>query len=223
MKKHFLFILTIHIITSTLSVSLLAVRIIEAERAVFLFLAWNLFLAWMPFLFATAAFTVRRNGLAAAGFGLIWLLFLPNAPYIITDLIHLRWVEGAPIWYDLSLFLSFSLAGLLLGLTSLNMMQTLVMERFGRLPSWLFVAVTMGLAGYGVYLGRFLRWNSWDVITNPFGLAGDILTMLRYPLHHIESYFISAVFAAIFLLGYIVVMSLGSMQTVMVGKQSKLE
>lgn len=223
MKKHFLLILAIHIITSALSISLLAVRIIEAERAVFLFLAWNLFLAWMPFIFATAAFSVRRNGMAAAGFGLIWLLFLPNAPYIITDLIHLRWVEGAPLWYDLSMILCFSLAGLLLGLSSLNMMQTIVMERFGRFVSWLFVVAAMGLAGYGIYLGRFLRWNSWDVITNPFGLAADILTMLRYPIQHIESYFISAVFAAIFLLGYIVVMSLGSLQTVMVGKQSKLE
>ncbi|MFZ0547539.1 MAG: DUF1361 domain-containing protein [Candidatus Promineifilaceae bacterium] len=218
MKKQFLLILTIHVITSGLSIALLALRIIRVEAGYFLFLAWNLFLAWMPFLFATAAYAVRRNGRAALGFGLLWLLFLPNAPYILTDLIHLRWVEGAPIWYDLSMFLCFSLAGLLLGLTSLNLMQTLVMERFGRFVSWLFVIVSMSLAGYGVYIGRFLRWNSWDIITSPFGLAGDILSMLRHPIQHIDGYFTSAVFAAIFLLGYITIISIGSMQKGIVSK-----
>jgi uncharacterized membrane protein len=218
MKKPFLLIPAIHLTISTLSVCLLAFRIIQTEQAVFLFLAWNLILAWLPFLFATAAFAVRRNGLAAAGFGLLWLLFLPNGPYILTDLIHLRWIEGAPFWYDLSMILCFSLAGLLLGLTSLNLMQTLVRERFGRLPGWLFVIISMGLAGYGVYLGRFLRWNSWDALINPLGLAGDILTMLRYPIQHIESYFITAAFAALLLLAYVTIFSLGSMQKAVASK-----
>jgi uncharacterized membrane protein len=218
MNKHFFLILVIHLITSALSVSLLALRMVKVDAGYFFFLVWNLFLAWLPFLFATAAFAARRRVAATAVFGLLWLLFLPNAPYLLTDLIHLRWVEGAPIWYDLMMFLCFAFSGLMLGLTSLNLIQTVVEERGGRLVGWLFVVATMGLSGYGIYLGRFLRWNSWDVLTNPLGLAGDILTMLRYPVQHLESYFISATFAAIFLLAYIIVMSLGSMQTAVTSK-----
>jgi uncharacterized membrane protein len=218
MKKHILLILTIHLITTALSISLLALRIVKVEAGYFFFLAWNLFLAWMPFLFASAAFALRRKLAAAAVLGLLWLLFLPNAPYLLTDLIHLRWVEGVPIWYDLSMFLSFAFSGLLLGMTSLNLMQSVVEERLGRPAGWLFVVAAMGLTGYGIYLGRFLRWNSWDVVTNPLGLAGDMLTMLRYPLEHLESYFISAVFAAIFLLAYITIFSLGSMQKAVISK-----
>lgn len=223
MKKQFFIILVIHIITSVLSVSLLALRIVKVEAGYFFFLVWNLFLAWLPFVFATAAFTLRRRVLFSAVFGLLWLLFLPNAPYLLTDLIHLRWVEGVPIWYDLIMFLSFVFSGLMLGLTSLNMMQTIVEERAGNFVGWLFVVAIMGLAGYGVYLGRFLRWNSWDVVANPLGLFADMLAMVRHPIAHIESYFISAAFAAIFLLAYIIVMSMGSMQTAVIGQKSKLE
>jgi uncharacterized membrane protein len=70
----------------------------------------------------------------------------------------------------------------------------------------------MTLCGYGIYLGRFLRWNSWDILTNPFGLLGDMLTMLRYPFSHLEGYAVSIAFAIIFLTGYITVTTLGSMQ-----------
>jgi uncharacterized membrane protein len=144
--------------------------------------------------------------------GLLWLLFFPNALYLVTDFIHLGRVGGVSIWYDLIMFLCFALAGLLLGLNSLFLMQTVVDERAGRLAGWLFVLVTVGLAGYGIYLGRFLRWNSWDVFTNPLHLAGDMLAMLRNPFQHWESYFISAVFALIFLLAYVTIISLGSLQ-----------
>lgn len=218
MKKHFFLILAIHIITSGLSIALLIFRIIRVDAGYFLFLLWNLFLAWIPFLFAASAFAVRRNGPASAGFGLLWLLFLPNAPYILTDLIHLKWVSGVPIWYDLSMFLSFAFTGLLLGLTSLNLMQTIVEERGGRLVGWFFVVVTMGMAGFGIYLGRFLRWNSWDVIINPLSLVEDLFLLVRHPIQNIESYFISAVFAAIFLLAYVIIFSLGSLQKAAVGK-----
>jgi uncharacterized membrane protein len=212
MKKQFFIILAIHLITSGLSVSLLAFRIIRVDAGYFLFLVWNLFLAWMPLLFATAAFITRRKVSGAVGFGLLWLLFLPNAPYILTDLIHLQWVSGVPIWYDLSMFLAFAFTGLLLGLTSLHLMHTVVEERSGRLVGWLFVVAAMGLSGFGIYLGRFMRWNSWDVIINPLSLAQDLFSLVRHPIQNIESYFISAVFAAIFLLGYIIIISLGSFQ-----------
>lgn len=212
MRKQLFILLTIHILTSLLSVSMLAFRIAKVDAAYFLFLVWNLFLAWLPFGFATTAVILRRLPLFPIAFGALWLLFLPNAPYIITDLIHLRWVDGVPLWYDLTMFLSFATTGLLLGFTSLNLMHNLVEERFGRIVGWAFVGVTMGLCGYGIYLGRFLRWNSWDIVTNPFGLLGDMFIMLRYPRAHIESYAITAVFAIIFLTAYITITTIGSMQ-----------
>lgn len=212
MKKHFFLLLTIHILTSALSISLLAFRIVKVEAVFFYFLVWNLFLAWLPFLFATAAFTLRRNAILTAVFGALWLLFLPNAPYLLTDLVHLRYVEGAPIYYDLVMFLTFAFSGLLLGLTSLNLMQTLVQERTNRLISWLFVVAAIGLTGYGIYLGRFLRWNSWDLFTNPLDLAQAMLAPFHQPAAHLQGYLISATFAALFLLAYVTVFSLGSLQ-----------
>ncbi len=218
MKKPFLLILTIHLIASALSFTLVTFRIAHVGRPHFAFLLWNLFLAWLPFLFATAAFMLRRRLLPTAVLSALWLLFLPNAPYLITDLIHLQFSSSVPIWYDMIMLLTFSLTGLLLGLTSLNLMHTIVEERFGRFVGWFVVVSTMGLTGYGIYLGRFLRWNSWDVLTNPLSLANDMLTMLRHPIAHIESYVISLAFTFIFLLAYVTIISLGYLQKAAVRK-----
>jgi uncharacterized membrane protein len=212
MNKYLVLILTVHILTSGRSVALLAARIIRVEAPAYSFLLGNLFLAWIPCICAVSAVQLHRWLLPAAVLGLLWLLFFPNALYLVTDFIHLGRVGGVSIWYDLIMFLCFALAGLLLGLNSLFLMQTVVDERAGRLAGWLFVVVTVGLAGYGIYLGRFLRWNSWDVFTNPLHLTGDMLAMLRNPFQHWESYFISAVFALIFLLAYVTIISLGSLQ-----------
>lgn len=99
----------------------------------------------------------------------MWLLFLPNAPYIITDLLHLRGNTDVPVWFDSLMVFSYAMAGLQAGLFSLYIMQRLVEKLLTRNLSYVFTTVCVWLASYGVYLGRFQRWNSWDVLTIPYG------------------------------------------------------
>jgi len=140
------------------------------------FLIWNLFLAWIPFLISYFTYTVtlkRRQALVvvpAAAF--FWLIFFPNAPYILTDFQHLAGVwHEVPVWFDVMLLLWFSFTGLLLGMVSLFLMQEIIRREFGRWVGWGFVAGVAILSSAGVYVGRFLRWNSWDIFFNPGGMA----------------------------------------------------
>ena len=115
----------------------------------------------------------RRPVLQAVWFT-VWLLFLPNAPYIVTDFVHLRPRPSIPYWYDIAL-LSFSAAtGLLLGYASVADVQRFVARRFGELQAWACSALALLLCGAGIYLGRFLRWNSWDVLFNPIEILASI-------------------------------------------------
>ncbi len=92
----------------------------------------------------------------------LWLVFFPNAPYIITDLLHLSAQDGVPVWYDLILLSAFAWTGAMLGMISLGLMHVLVARVAGGAWSWIFVLGVLMLSGFGVYLGRFPRWNSWD-------------------------------------------------------------
>ena len=143
-------------------------------------LQWNLFLAWLPMLGALVAYNLgKRYGRRAWPLILpflgLWLLFFPNAPYILTDFIHLRPVGDVPLWYDLILVITYALTGVFLGLVSLYLMQSLVRRAFGAVTSWVFTLGVLAVTGFGVYLGRFPRWNSWDLLTDPITLAGGYL------------------------------------------------
>lgn len=147
----------------------------------FLFLVWNLFLAWIPYALSTRlkAFSGKKQIWSLSILSL-WLLFYPNAPYIVTDLIHLRPRPPYPVWYDLSVLFSFAVTGLLLGAYSLiNVQHWLsgLWPKMARALPW--VAIPLGSTG--VYLGRFLRWNSWDVFTRPLYLMDDLFEHLQSP------------------------------------------
>lgn len=156
----------------------------DQTGAVFTFLFWNLFLAWIPFLLAlamTGLDRLRAPGWLLAPVGVVWLLFLPNAPYIITDFIHLDWMHGAPLWFDALLIGSFAGTGLLLGLASLLLVHRIVAARMGTAAGWALAIGSLALTSLGVYLGRFPRFNSWDVVTNPQGLVDVVLGRLLDP------------------------------------------
>ncbi|MEZ4686724.1 MAG: DUF1361 domain-containing protein [Bacteroidia bacterium] len=155
--------------------TLIAIRCYISGQVLFLFLVWNLFLAWIPLLISSGLKTLK-NG---AFFWLIpWLLFLPNAPYIITDLFHLRPRPEVPYWFDLLILSASAITGLMLGLRSLMQVDRLFRSQ---LPSWFSSLMVLGiclLTGFGIYLGRFQRWNSWDLATRPVDLLGDSLSLL---------------------------------------------
>ena len=124
-------------LASGLSLSMLLVRIIYTQHLTYIFLAWNLFLAWLPFAFALLAYELREHTWLSWPLSGLWLLFLPNAPYLITDLMHLHYSSIVPVWYDAIMMFSFALTGLLLGFLSLYVMQSLVVRRFGWRLGWL--------------------------------------------------------------------------------------
>lgn len=159
------------VISSAISMSFLLGYWLFTRRLGSCNLVWNLFLAWIPYLFATVArFEDARS--QAGRFtlfvlGLVWLAFFPNAPYLLTDLKHYLYQEKLTWWYDLGVYLAFALTGCFLAVASLEAMQIIVARRFGAVISWLFAFGAIALAGVGVYLGRFIRLNSWDVVTQP--------------------------------------------------------
>lgn len=164
---------------SALACALLVGRVLTTGRGDFLFLVWNLALAWTPFVLIMA--TKRWRGLAGALGALAWLLLFPNAPYIVTDLFHLRPRAGVPLWFDIGLLSTFAWCGTLLGLASLEKAHRLVRDVASGtqgqrdVAGWLFVLLVAASSGFGIYIGRFLRWNSWDAVAQPGALCRDLL------------------------------------------------
>ena len=163
---------------------LLVFRMQLTQSPFYLFLVWNLFLAGIPF--AITQLLRRSSQLRAlkiVGFleFSTWLLFLPNSPYIITDLVHLNINHTNLMWLDLFLVFVFAFNGLLLGLLSMLDMFSLIADRYGnRIAKYTLFKVCL-LSGYGIYLGRFLRFNSWDSITKPGTLFLQIIHSLKEP------------------------------------------
>jgi uncharacterized membrane protein len=180
------------------------------------FLLWNLFLAWIPLVLALLACDAYRNGSGPSwrflGLAGAWLLFFPNAPYIFTDVIHLTTRFHGQFWADLLLILLCALTGLVLGFVSLFLMQSVVSRMFGRAASWLFIAAVAGLSGFGIYLGRFLRFNSWDVVFRPLALGHDLSHLAANPLAHAHSVAFAALFATFLFVAYLMLYALTHLQ-----------
>ncbi len=156
---------------SAFCLALVVARVMWTGSLAYSFLVWNLFLAWLPMIFALLSCRQYHNSRARdwrfLGLAAGWLLFFPNAPYIFTDLIHLTTYFYRGFWVDLSLILLCALTGLVLGFVSLYLMHCIVQRVVGRAASWVFILVVTGLSGFGIYLGRFMRFNSWDVLLKP--------------------------------------------------------
>lgn len=177
------------VVLSALCCLLFIIRAVQTEQLRGLFLLWNLFLAWMPLFFAliarrlSASINVSKSkqALILVNLGL-WLLFFPNAPYLITDLIHLSEYEGYILWFDVVRFFIAALTGLCTGLYSLQVTHQVINQFVSNALAWLAIATSIVLSGFGLYLGRFVRFNSWDLFTNPFYLFRKSFQELQNPL-----------------------------------------
>ena len=179
-------------------------------------LVFNLGLAWIPFGAAAVAYLARRNRvtffLIMPVSTLVWLIFFPNAPYLLTDFNELASTQGdAPLWFDVILIIWFAWTGLLLGIASLYLMHEIVAVTFNPLIGWIFAIGATVLSSIGVYLGRFLRWNSWDLLYDPIPIAKDMYDIMRHPISNLPSYVFTILFTALFLFIYLTFHLFGNM------------
>jgi len=153
--------------------ALLFFRFLITSHYSFLFLFWNLFLAWLP-LFLIRKVAGNYSKLKKTILLGLSILFLPNAPYILTDLFHLKKSLLAPLWLDLILILSFAFLGLFYFIMSFELILSEINRRFGKKVSVFFKPLLLCATAYGIYLGRYMRFNSWDIISDPIGLAKGV-------------------------------------------------
>jgi uncharacterized membrane protein len=190
---------------SLFCVALVLVRYAESGDTKFVGLIWNLFLAWIPFVLAVAVYDRwRRHGAAAVllALGGLWLLFFPNAPYIVTDYVHLERTADAPYWYDAVTVSAFAWTGLLLGFASLFLMQTVVRQWRGVVSGWVFAGAALALGSLGIYLGRFLRLNSWDALEHPSVLPRILHAAARDPFAYQQAIGVTVLFTLALGLAY---------------------
>jgi uncharacterized membrane protein len=200
------------IMASAVCVFLVAARIEYSDSNRYTGLVWNLFLAWIPFVLAYMAYFLswKRPMLYVVIpiTAFVWLLFFPNAPYILTDLQHLARESGnTPLWYDVIMLVWFSWTGLLLGLVSLYFMHEIIHRMFGRWVGWAFVFLVATLSSFGVYLGRFVRFNSWDFLQDPGEIAMSIQGLVIDPSLRMVAF--TSLFAVFYLFVYLTLYSFG--------------
>ncbi len=200
------------LLCTMLACSFLATRIYILHKLQYKFLVWNLFLAWIPFGFSLLAVALdearTRQTWVKAIVWLAWLAMLPNAPYILTDFVHLWSIQPLTWWFDLGMMLTFALAGCFLGIVSLRIMHDLARPRLGHIGGWAFVTAVTLLSGFGVYLGRFQRWNSWDLLTRPNELANQIFgNFTTHAYSQTRPLGVTLMFGAMMLVTYIMFVS----------------
>lgn len=190
-------------------IMLVLARVAYSETGRHMGLIWNLFLAWIPFMLAYFAHAVswRRASLylVIPIIAFLWLIFFPNAPYMLTDLQDLsRRAFDAPLWYDVIIVVWASWTGMLLGVISLYLMQDIIIRTFGRVAGWVFVFVISALSSFGIYIGRFVRLNSWDILQNPAETAQQILGLVIDPSRRLAAFTVlyTIFFLFVFLLLY---------------------
>jgi uncharacterized membrane protein len=179
------------------------------------FLVWNLELAWIPFVVAVAFYDSWRRGRSRwllATLGGLWLLFLPNAPYMVTDLVHLGRIGGAPLWYDGAMISAFAGTGLLLGLGSVFLVHTVALRTLGPRLGWAVLLPVLALCSAGVVLGRFARLNSWDALVRPGRLAQFVVAHATDPLGSRRALAATAGYAAFLVLAYVVLYAVSSLR-----------
>ena len=179
------------------------------------FLVWNLELAWIPFIVALAFYDSWRRGRPRwllVALGSLWLLFLPNAPYMVTDLVHLGRISGAPLWYDGAMISAFAGTGLLLGLGSVFLVHTVALRTLGPRLGWAVLLPVLALCSAGVVLGRFARLNSWDALVRPGRLVQFLAAHAADPLASRRALAATAGYAVFLVLAYVVLYTVSSLR-----------
>ena len=195
-------------LSALFSTGLVLIRIGHTGHMTFLSLIWNLFLAWLPYCISGVINGFHLFGRSRWIFWsmfVLWILFIPNSFYILTDLFHLEDDTNdflVPLWYDLILIVSIAWNGLVMGILSIRQMEKLFHSNLNLKTDLIFLFPVMLLNGLGVYVGRYLRYNSWDIFINPFELIRDITIMLLHPLKYHDAWGMISCFTILLMLIY---------------------
>lgn len=195
------------VLMSVYSMLLSAVRVAITGSNNYLFLIWNLFLAWVPLLFAWLLFIrTDSRGLLWSRLNIfyfiVWVLFLPNALYLVTDFVHLTgYFDDPQRLFDIVLFAIYAMQGIVLGCLALLLIHIRATQRFGRYGHAI-AAGALFASGFAIYMGRYLRWNSWDVVINPFGLLFDVSDRIINPTGHIITFSTTLLFFSMYAVLY---------------------
>jgi uncharacterized membrane protein len=202
------------ILSTIFALGLFTLRVLQSYTFAYSNLIWNLFLAWLPLIFSILTIKLYKSNpekrwvLIIPGF--LWLLFFPNAPYIITDFLHLKQRPGIPIWYDILMLAAFAWTGFFLAIASLRTMQVLVNKHLGWFPSWIFATSVLTLAGIGIFLGRFSRWNSWDIFFMPKEILTDIAIRILNPVNNMNFYGFTGIITTFLVICYLMFISMSN-------------
>ncbi|UAB75831.1 DUF1361 domain-containing protein [Mesoflavibacter sp. SCSIO 43206] len=181
---------------SVFSLFILMIRMKLTGSYYYLFLVWNLFLAFIPFAISTyLSFQQKLNNITIIIISMVWLLFLPNAPYIVTDLFHLQYSHPNRIWLDVLTISAFAVTGMYFFYQSLLTMETIFKKKFGKTTSTYITPLLIVLVAFGVYLGRYLRFNSWEIISQPLSIFESITSIIFNPKTHYNALLFTALFA----------------------------
>lgn len=168
------------------SVGMFAYRTWHTRDLTSLYLPWNLFLAWLPLLLSLRLMNVLRrkawSSWEALGTTFLWLVFLPNSFYLISDYIHLQDVSAANVLYDSVMFTMFVSTGVALGFSSLYLIHLQLRRRLTNVWAAAWIGLILLMCSVAIYMGRDLRWNTWDILVNPAGLLFDVSDRLSHPL-----------------------------------------
>lgn len=200
------------VLSSCVSLGILLVHIISSHSFLYWYLGWNLLLAWLPLLFVVLLHRSLQFHPWLAWrpmvWTVLWLAFLPNSFYIVSDLLHLQSVSTNDVLYDTVMMVSFMLNGLILGYISLYQVHQELKKRLS--IRWVnsLISLSLLVCSFAIYLGRDLRWSSWDLIVNPQGILFDISNQLIDPRHHLQAFTTTLLFFVLLGTFYIVIWSI---------------
>mgnify|MGYP001792027394 CR=1 FL=1 len=185
------------LLSISFTMSLLLVRFIYSSTTDYSFYGWNTFLAAIPYMVSTQLLKLKKIHILTVIMLAVWLAFLPNAPYMITDMLHYEERLPVPFWYDILLVISAAWNGLILGLVSLMNVENFLSRHLKPVSVKLCVFMSLFLCGYGVFIGRFLRFNTWNVITDPRILAYSSAHHVLLPQHYSKLWVFTILFAVL--------------------------
>jgi uncharacterized membrane protein len=193
--------------SSLLACGFFVFRVVYSGTSNYSNLIPNLFLAWLPYVISVLAASSYRSHPKHWWniflFGIVWMIFFPNAPYMVTDFYHLDPRPPVPLWFDISLIAIFAFTGCFLAIASLRTIHLIIERFFGRIIGWLCALLTLGLGSLGVYLGRFSRFNSWDILLHPRSVFKDIIYNILNPLDNLGFVGFTLMFTCILLVFYL--------------------